>query len=310
MFTLHILGCGSAKPTLKHLPSCQILDIHSKYYMIDCGEGCQVTMQKMRLSMLKIGHIFISHNHGDHVFGLPGLISTMALLGRTAQLHIHGPQELKPFLDVILQVYCEGMDYEVIFHPIDPRQNIIIYEDRSMEVWSLPLKHRVNSCGFLFREKPGMPHIRREMIDAFDIPVSQINNIKAGASWTCPDGTVIPHDRLTTPATPPRSYAYCSDTRYLPGLAQMITGVDVLYHEATYPQERQLRAQQTLHSTAMEAAMVARDANASRLIIGHFSALVDDENALLDEAKSVFPDTILGKEQLSVEIFSEKRLEK
>ena len=188
-FNIHILGCGSAKPSLRHNSSCQIVDIRGKLYMIDCGEGAQVEFTRQRLNMNRLGHIFISHNHGDHVFGLPGFISTMGLLGRTAELHIHGPQQVEKLLQVTLETYCQGMDYEVHFYPIDTTLHQLVYEDRSMEVWSLPLKHRVPCCGYLFREKPGLPHIRREIIDAYGIPTSQINNIKAGASWTLPDGT-------------------------------------------------------------------------------------------------------------------------
>ena len=301
-FKVNILGCGSAKPTTRHMPTAQIVDFRSKYFMLDCGEGAQVQMQRMGLSMSRIGHIFITHNHGDHVFGLPGLISTMALLGRTAGLYIHGPKEIEGFLSCILSTYCEGIGFKVEFIPVDPTSHSLIYEDRGLTVWSLPLKHRVPCCGYLLKEKERLPHIRREMIDAFDIPVSQINNIKAGASWTTPDGTVIPHERLTTPATPARSYAYCSDTRYLPHLASLVRGVDLLYHEATFPDERQLRAAQTAHSTARQAARVARDAQAGRLIIGHFSASIKDEEALLKEAQEVFPQTCLAHEGLTLDV--------
>lgn len=299
-FKVNILGCGSAKPTLRHMPTAQIVDFRSKYFMIDCGEGAQVQMQRMGLAMARIGHIFITHNHGDHVFGLPGLISTMALLGRTASLYIHGPKEIEGFLRCILSTYCEGIDFSVEFLPVDATKHSLVYEDRGIEVWNLPLKHRIPCCGYLFKEKPRLPHIRREMIDAFNIPVSQINNIKAGASWTTPDGTLLPHERLTTPAAPARSYAYCSDTCYLPQLAKLILGADLLYHEATYPEEFALRATQTCHSTANQAATVARDAQAKRLIIGHFSARIHDEEALLKEAQAVFPPTILAKEGLTL----------
>lgn len=301
-FEVNILGCGSAKPTTRHMPTSQIVNLRNKYYMIDCGEGAQVALQKMGLPMARIGNIFISHNHGDHVFGLPGLISTMALLGRTADLHIHGPQELQTLLDMILRTYCEGITYKVLFHPVNTRVHNIIYEDRSVTVWSLPLKHRVPCSGYLFREKPGLPHIRREMIDAYGIPVSQINNIKAGASWTTEDGTTIPHERLTIPADAPRSYAYCSDTMYLPQLSQLLQGVTLLFHEATYPNELQKRAQETCHSTTEQAASVARDAKAGRLCIGHYSARVHDESEHLAEAKAVFANTILAKEGLCIKI--------
>lgn len=301
-FTVNILGCGSAKPTPRHMPTSQIVDFRSKYFMIDCGEGTQVQMQRMGLSMARVGHIFISHNHGDHVFGLPGLISTMALLGRTATLYVHGPAEVEQFLQCILDTYCEGINFEVKFCPVDPTQYQLIHDERALSVWSLPLKHRIPCCGYLFREKPSLPHIRREMIDAFDIPVSQINNIKAGASWTLPDGTVIPHEQLTTPTPPPRSYAYCSDTCYLPQLADLVRGVDLLYHEATYPDEFELRATQTCHSTARQAGRLAREAEVHQLVIGHFSARILNEKALLREAKQEFPETDLAREGMIVDV--------
>jgi len=301
-FSLNILGCGSAKPTPRHQPTSQILNVRGKYFLIDCGEGAQTQMQLMGLSMMNIGHIFISHNHGDHVFGLPGLIGTMDLLGRTAELHIHGPQQVGELLDFLLRTYYADIQYKVLFHPVDTRQHILIYEDRSITVHSIPLEHRIPSVGYLFREKPNLPHIRREMIDAFQIPVSQINNIKAGASWTTDDGTVIPHERLTTPATPSRSYAYCSDTVYLPELKDILQGVNLLYHEATYFHERALRAEQTRHTTALQAATLAKDAGVGQLCIGHFSAAIKDEGALLREAQSIFPDTILAHEGLVIDI--------
>ena len=296
------MGCGSAKPTTRHQPTSQILNVRGKYFLIDCGEGAQTQMQKMGLSMAHIGHVFISHNHGDHVFGLPGLIGTMDLLGRTAELHIHGPQQVGELVAFLLRTYYADIKYQVHFHPVDTRQNALVYEDRSITVHSIPLQHRVPSVGYLFREKPGLPHIRREMIDAFNIPVSQINNIKAGASWTTEDGTVIPHERLTTPATPPRSYAYCSDTVYVPELRDILAGVTLLYHEATYMHERALRAEQTRHTTAVQAATLARDAAVGRLCIGHFSATIKDEDALLREAQAVFPNTILAREGLVIGI--------
>ena len=301
-FELNILGCGSAKPTTRHQPTSQILNVRGKFFMIDCGEGVQTQMQKMGLSMMNIGHIFISHNHGDHVFGLPGLVGTMDLLGRTAELHIHGPLQVGDFIDFLLKTFYTDIGYKLIFHPVDVHQHTLVYEDRSITVYSIPLQHRLPTCGYLFKEKPGLPHIRREMIDAFNIPVSQINNIKAGASWTTEDGTIIPHERLTTPAKPPRSYAYCSDTVYLPHLKDILHGVTLLYHEATYMHERALRAEQTRHTTALQAAMLARDAKVEKLCVGHFSASLKDENALLHEAQSVFPNTILANEGLVVSI--------
>lgn len=299
---LYILGCGSANPTQRHQPASQVLSMRGKHFMIDCGEGTQTRLARRGLGMKRIGHIFISHAHGDHSLGLPGLICTMSLLGRTAQLHIHAPQELKTFLDISLQTFCPDLDFEVLFHCIDTTQHQIIFEDRSIEVWSLPLHHRVPCCGFLFREKTGQRHIRREMIDFYDIPTSQISNIKAGKDWTMPDGAVIPNEQLTTPPSPSRSFAYCSDTTYLPRLAEMIQGVDLLFHEATFGKADELRTKWTYHSTAEQAAQIAVQANAKRLCIGHFSARIKDEEQLLHEAKAIFPNTILANEGLHISI--------
>lgn len=301
-FDLHILGCGSAKPTSRHMPTCQVIEARGKLYMIDCGEAAQMAFNRQGLKMNRLGHIFISHNHGDHVFGLPGLISTMALLGRTAELHIHAPKQLKAFIDLITDIYCQDIGYQILFHEVDTTTHQIIFEDRTLEVWSLPLQHRIPCCGFLFKEKPSLPHIRREMIDAYEIPLSQINNIKAGASWTTADGTVIPHEKLTTPSYPPRSYAYCSDTLYLPHLTEFVKGVNLLFHEATYPESMLARAKETCHSTAAQAARMAKDAEAKKLCIGHYSGRIKNEKAHLAEATAIFNSTILAAEGKTIHI--------
>ena len=301
-FELHIIGCGSANPTQKHMPACQVLSTHGKMFMIDCGEGTQTRFAKMRLSMKRVGHIFISHAHADHCLGLPGLICTMSLLGRTSQLHIHAPQELESFLQSAIQLFCPNLEFEVLFHTVDTTKHQMVYEDRSIEVWSLPLRHRVPCCGYLFREKPGQRHILRDIIDMYEIPVCQINNIKAGMDWTMPDGTIIPNERLTTAPTPTRSYAYCSDTTPLPSLVPMIKGVDLLYHEATFDAENEFRACQTFHSTTIEAAQIARDAEVGRLLIGHYSSRMHDEQQMLSEAQQIFPQTLLSNEGLRISI--------
>lgn len=301
-FSVHILGCGSARPTGRHKPACQVISLRGKLFMIDCGEAAQMAFNRQGLNLSRLGHIFISHNHGDHVFGLPGLISTMALLGRTAELHIHAPKELRAYLDVVERLYCEGIDYKITFHEVDTKSHQIIFEDRSIKVWSIPLSHRIPTCGYLFCENTGLPHIKREMIDAYNIPVSQINNIKAGAGWTAEDGQVLTHEMLTTPPTPPRQFAYCSDTIFRPELSEMVKGVDLLFHEATYPESLLYRAKQTYHSTAREAAEVAKKAQAKKLCIGHFSARIYDEESLLKEAKDVFPNTVLANEGLRIDL--------
>ncbi len=301
-FDLHILGCGSALPTRRHLPSCQVVNLRDKLLMIDCGEGAQLAWRHTGLSWMKLGYIFISHAHGDHVFGLPGLISTMCLMGRTAPLHIFGPAALRPFIQCVLANFCRDLDYTVDFQAIDTTRHALVFEDRSMEVWSLPLNHRVPCCGFLIREKAGLPHIRREMIDFYEIPTWAINRIKSGEDWTTADGTVVPYTRLTTPADPVRSYAYCSDTMPVAQMSEWVSGVTLLYHEATYADSELAFAEKYGHSTARQAAEVAHAAGVQQLIIGHFSARYDDERVLLGEAQAVFANTILADERLCLHL--------
>lgn len=301
-FEVHILGCGSALPTVKHHPSSQVVDIRNKLYMIDCGEGTQLQLRKSHLCFTRLSHIFISHLHGDHCFGLMGLFSTFSLLGRVADLHVHAPKGLEAVLKPQLDFFCRNLSFQVHVHEIDPKQSQLVFEDKSIEVSAIPLRHRIPCCGYLFREKPLRPHIRRDMIDYYGIPYAQINNIKAGADWTAPDGTVIENSRLVLPADPPRSYAYCSDTVYLPALAEKLGPVSLLFHEATFSHADQARAEETFHSTAAQAAMVARDSGAKRLMIGHFSARYDKEDILLKEAQEIFPNTLLAQENLCVRV--------
>ena len=301
-FKIHILGCGSALPTLRHNPSAQVVELRGKQFMIDCGEGTQTQMRRQRIGFNKVVAIFISHIHGDHCFGLIGMLSSFGLLGRTMPLAIYAPKEFKPVLDMMLKTFCYDFDYEIQFHAVDTTKQQVIYEDRSLTVESIPLKHRLPTCGFLFREKPTLPHIRRDMIDFYRIPVSQINNIKNGASWTDEEGREIPNERLTMPADKPRSYAYCSDTSYLPALHERIAGVSCLYHESTYTTADADRAEMYFHSTAAQAAQVARDANAGRLLLGHYSSKYDDERQLLKEAQEVFAQSKLTNEGMTIDL--------
>lgn len=301
-FVVHILGCGSALPTLRHNPSAQVVEFRDKLFMIDCGEGTQINLRRSHLRFTGLNTVFISHLHGDHCLGLVGMISTFGLLGRTAPLHIYAPAELDALLRLELQMYCSGLEFGVVFHAIDTTQQTVIYEDRSLTVESIPLAHRVPCAGFLFREKPHLPHIRRDMIDFYKIPLCHINTIKNGASWELPDGTIVPNSKLTRPAESPRSYAYCSDTKYIPTLHEVVQGVNLLYHEATYGNDKRDNAAKYFHSTASDAAQVARDANVGKLLLGHFSARYDDESVLLNEAKEIFPNTLLAAEGQSVRL--------
>lgn len=301
-FKVHILGCGSALPTLQHNASSQIVELREKLFMIDCGEGTQIQLRRSRIHFSKIIAVFISHLHGDHCFGLPGMISTFGMTGRTAPLHIYAPAAFEPILDQTLSFFCQGLEFKVVFHAVDTTQNKVVYEDRSLTVETIPLQHRIDCCGFLFREKPILPHIRRDMIDFYKIPISQINNIKAGADWVTPEGEVIANSRLTTPAEPARSYAYCSDTRYIKTLHELVKGVSTLYHESTYSAEDAERARLYWHSTSQDAARVARDASVGKLLLGHFSARYNNESQLLEEAKEIFPNSYLTREGASFDI--------
>lgn len=301
-FRVHILGCGSALPTLRHYASSQVVEVRGKLFMIDCGEGTQMQLRRSRLGFIRIGHVFISHLHGDHCLGLVGMLSTFGMLGRTAPLHIYATARLEPMLRSQVATFCHGLDYELCFHPVDTARSEVIYEDRSLTVTTIPLDHRVPCCGFLFREKPVLPHIRRDIIDMYGIPLSQINNIKNGQDWTTPDGEVIPNSRLTLPADAPRSYAYCSDTRYMPNLHTMLKGVTTLYHESTYGSDNAVMARKYFHSTAAEAARTARDAGAGQLVLGHYSARYEDETVLLDEARAIFGNTVLADEMAVINV--------
>ena len=301
-FRVHILGCGSALPTLRHYASSQLVEIRGKLMMIDCGEGTQMQLRRCHARFTKLSHVFISHLHGDHCFGLIGMISTFGLLGRTATLHVHGPAALGDMLTQQIQFFCRDLGYDVAFHEVDTTKRQVVYEDRSLTVESIPLCHRLPTCGFLFREKPLLPHIRREMIDFYNVPQSQIQNIKNGADWTTADGEHVPNERLVTPADKPRSYAYCSDTRYLPELHQLLEGVSTLYHESTYGDDNRALAEKYNHSTASEAACVARDAHVGQLLLGHYSSRYEDENVLLREAQNIFPNTILTQEMMVIDV--------
>lgn len=300
-FKVRILGCGSALPTLKHSASSQIIEIRGKTFLIDCGEGTQVQIRRAKINFNKIISVFITHLHGDHCFGLIGLISTMGMLGRTAPLHIYAPTELGNVFQQQLDFFCVGLNYKVCFHGVNTSTKSIIYEDNSLIVKSLPLNHRIACCGYIFSEKPTLPHIRRDIIDFYNIPEYYRNSIKNGADWTTDDGKVIQNSQLTLPADPPRKYAYCSDTKYIPDLYKSLENVDLLYHEATYASIDEDRASLYFHSTAQQAATVALNARAKKLVIGHFSARYEDENILLNEARKIFPNTSLANE---MEIFT------
>lgn len=301
-FSVTILGCGSATPSPKHYTSSQVVEMRGKLFMIDCGEGTQIQLRRSRVAFARINHIFISHLHGDHCFGLLGMISSFALLGRTSPLYIHAPQELWTILEPELAFYCKDIEFNVEFQGFTPSAVSVIYEDRSLTVSTIPLKHRVPCAGFLFREKPTADHLDRAAADFYGVPQWDYARIKNGGDFTTSDGTVIPHDRLTKPAGTVRSYAYCCDTAFNPSMFQQISGVSAIYHDCTYRQSDADRAEKHFHSTTADAARSALEAGAGKLILGHFSARYTDENMLLEEACSIFPATVLAKENLTVDI--------
>ncbi|OKY98579.1 MAG: ribonuclease Z [Bacteroidales bacterium 43_36] len=300
-FKVNILGCGSATPSLRHMPSCQVVDHRDRLMMVDCGEGAQLAMRRMRLKYSRLNNIFISHLHGDHCLGLPGLLSTMALHDIEGTVTVHTFAEGAELFERIINFFCRERSYDLRFNIIKP-EHAVIYEDKSLSVETFPLYHRVPCVGYIFREKPKLRHINREMVDFYKVPVAMMHSIKEGADFVLPDGTVVANERLTTPAEPAYSYAYCSDTVYNPLVAEAVKGVDVVYHEATYTDDDAEKARQRGHSTAGEAAKIALEAGAKKLIIGHYSKSYADESGHIADACRIFPDTIAANEGLTIDI--------
>ncbi|MCD7971889.1 MAG: ribonuclease Z [Candidatus Azobacteroides sp.] len=299
---LNILGCGSALPTTRHYPTSQVLNVRGNLFMIDAGEGAQQQYRRLGLKFSRLKQIFISHLHGDHCFGLFGLLSTLSLLGRTGDLVIHAYGEMEELLRPVMNKFCRDMHFKVIINPLSPWKNEMIYEDRTVKVSTIPLKHGIPTCGFLFEEKQKPAHIIREMIDFYNIPVKEISQIKEGADFITEEGEVVPNSRLTTPAKDRIKYAYCSDTAYSEKIVPIIEGVDLLFHEATFMQADLARAKQTFHSSAMQAAEIAKQACVKKLMIGHYSARYYDIKPLLEEARNIFPETIAAYEGLKINI--------
>lgn len=301
-FEVTILGCGSALPTTRHNGSSQIVNVREKLFVVDCAEGTQLEMRRRSVRFSRIFCIFLSHLHGDHCFGLTGLISTLGLLGRTAPLHIYGPADTEAVFRPQIDYFCKGLEFEVVFHAVDTRAPQTVYDDRSLTVTTIPLSHRIDCCGYLFREKPGLRHLRPDALVRYNIPREQYGNLKAGLDFVAPDGHVVANDLLTLPPDPPRAYAYMSDTRYLPAAAEQVSHVNLLYHEATFLETEKRMAARYFHSTARQAATFAASAQVGQLAIGHFSARYTDEAALLNEATEVFPNTVLTCEGLTLKV--------
>ncbi len=293
-FKLNILGCSSAIPTINRNPTAQLLNVNERFFLIDCGESTQIQLRKYQLNFQRINHIFISHLHGDHYFGLIGLLSSMHLLGRNKELHIYAHKELKDIIDLQLQSSNTELNYPLFFHFLPEDRDAVILEDNNIKVSNLILDHSIKCSGFLFEEKRSPRKIVNSKIEKYNIPFSKINSLKDGADWINPQGEVILNARLTTKNSLPNRYAFCSDTRYNKDLVEKVRGVDLLYHESTFMSDLEGRAQETGHSTALQAAMIAHKAAVKRLMLGHYSQRYKNLEHLLLEAKTKFPNTFLS----------------
>jgi len=291
VFNVTILGSNSAIPTLKRKPTAQLVNHNERFFLIDCAEGTQIQLRKYRIKMQRIHHIFISHLHGDHFFGLIGLISSMHLLGRKKELHVYAPPQLENILNVQLEASQTELVYPFNFHPINPDVHDKIYEDEKLIVETIPLDHRIPTCGFLFKEKEGKRKLKKDVVNSLNIPVNEYFNLKNGADYIDSNGKTIKNNKVTDNPYPARSYAYCSDTGYYEKIIPIIKNVDLLYHEATFTHDKVDVAREKFHSTSVDAATIAKKAEVKNLIIGHFSTRYDSSQELLKEAKAVFKHT-------------------
>lgn len=302
-FELTILGSNSALPTSKRFPTAQVLNVLERFFLIDCGEGTQIQLKKFRVPMSRINHIFISHLHGDHFFGLIGLISTFSLQGRTNDLHIYAHSKLEKIIRYQLDILESKLSYKLLFHNIFGKDVQTLFEDDAITVQSFPLRHGIMPCaGFIFREKERPRHLKKDMLDFYNIPIRVRHGIKLGDNYISEEGDLIPNERLTQASSAPRSYAFCTDTAYFPRIIPLIKQVDLLYHEATFLKNDEKRAKSTYHSTAEQAARIADEANVGKLLIGHFSARFHDLLGHLSEAKGVFLNTELAEDGCVFEI--------
>lgn len=300
---LTILGFNSAIPTVNTSPTAQLLEMEERNFLIDCGEGTQVQLRKAKARFSKINHIFISHLHGDHCFGLPGLIASFRLLGREASLHVYGPKGIKNMLETIFSITETHKGFEVVYHELDKNVSEKIYEDTRVEVYTIPLDHRIYCNGYLFKEKPKERHLNMKEISKYsEIETCDYHNIKAGKDVVLNDGYLLKNEILTIAPAPSVSYAFCSDTRYLESVIPIIKNVTVLYHESTFLHDLKEMADYTGHSTALEAATIAQKAEVGKLILGHFSNRYGDLTVFTDEARTVFTNSFLPKALEAVKI--------
>lgn len=291
---LTILGCYAATPRTFSSPTAQVLEIKNHTFLMDCAEGTQVQLRKNKVKFSKIEHVFISHLHGDHVYGLIGLVSTYMLLGRTAPLHIHGPKGIKEMITLQLRLSQSWTNYELHFHELESMAPEVVFEDDAIVVSTIPLKHRIYTNGYLFREKQGLRKLNADAAASFDIDKCYYRNIALGKDVPDANGNTISNDLLTFEPVKPKSYAFCSDTVYDETIVPYIKGVDVLYHESTFLDSEHALAEKTMHATARQAAQIAKLAEVKHLVLGHYSTRYDSIQLFKDEASAVFPEVLLA----------------
>ncbi len=294
---LTILGCHSASPRVNSHPTAQVLQIKNHSFLIDCGEGTQVQLRKYGVKFSKIKHIFISHLHGDHFFGLIGLISSFRLLNRESELHIYGPKGIKEIITLQLKLSNSWTNYPLLFHELTSKKSELIFEDLKVEVHTIPLNHRVYTNGFLFKEKLGERKLNLNAINQHqEIKICDYQNLKNGKDYILENGTTLENKTLTTNPPAPKSYAFCSDTSYFEEIIPLIKNVSCLYHEATFLKDKENLAESTKHATALQAATIAKKANVKQLILGHFSSRYKSKEPFKTEAQEVFKNVLLAKE--------------
>ena len=299
---LTILGCYAATPRTITNPTSQLLEIKNRMFLIDCGEGTQVQLRKNKIKFSKINQVFISHLHGDHFFGLIGLISTFSLLGRTTDLHIYGPKGIKEIILLQLRLSNSWTNYGLYFHELESEESETIFEDEKVMVTTIPLKHRVYTNGFLFQEKVGERKLNMDAVLNYEIESCYYQKIKNGKDIALEDGRTVPNSELTFDPIEPKSYAFCSDTVYHEAILPIIENVDVLYHESTFLESEEGLAQKTLHSTAKEAARIALKANAKQLILGHYSTRYESISLFKEEAETIFSEVALAEDGKTFEL--------
>ena len=301
-FSVTILGSSSAIPTSTRYPSAQVVSYQHKPFLVDCGEGTQIQLRKNQIRFPKINNIFISHMHGDHFFGLIGLISSFSLLGRKEDIHIYAPSDIENIINLQLSVSQTSLNFQIQYHFLNFDGKHLLFENKELEIYSFPLNHSIPTCGFLFKEKPHLRKIIKEVLSKYDIPDAAFAGIKEGKDFVTESGDIIKNEELTTSGIPQKSYAYCSDTAYSESIAMYIRGVDLLYHESSFMEDMRKIAEEKKHSTTLDAARVAIEVGAKQLIVGHFSARYKTLDALLAETQSVFENTLLATEDLKISL--------